>query len=58
MSQPNNDYLLDIILDSHINASKVNYQAYDNLFSANHRNAMIDRYGETMASAITIEDLI
>ena len=58
MSHKNNDYLLDILLDSHINASQVNHQAYDNLFSANHRNAMIERYGETMASAITIEDLI
>lgn len=30
--------------------------AYDNLFSANHRNMMIERYGYTQAQHIYIED--
>lgn len=32
-------------------------QLKDNLFSANHRSAMIARYGYTEAMRITIEDL-
>jgi len=32
-------------------------QLRDNLFSANHRSAMIDRYGYTEAMTITIEEL-
>jgi hypothetical protein len=32
-------------------------QAYDNLFSANHRNAMVEQYGMTEAQFITVEDL-
>jgi len=38
-------------------ASQISQQAKDNLFSANHRNAMIQKYGYTEASRIKIEDL-
>ena len=30
----------------------------DNLFSANHRNAMIQHHGGTMAQVVTVDDLI
>lgn len=33
-------------------------QAYDNLFSANHRAAMIRQHGGTQAQTIKIEDLL
>lgn len=32
-------------------------QSRDNIFSANHRNAMIQKYGYTEAMRITIGDL-
>ena len=32
-------------------------QSRDNVFSANHRNAMIQKYGYTEAMRVTIEDL-
>jgi hypothetical protein len=33
-------------------------QSYDNLFSANHRNAMLQKYGYTEAMKVKVEDLI
>ena len=37
---------------------KLTYLSHDNLFSANHRNAMIKRYGATSAQRITIGELL
>jgi hypothetical protein len=42
-----------------IKAVNLNYvNARDNLFSANHRGAMIRQHGGTQAQIIKIEDLI
>ena len=38
--------------------NEIMYNSRDNLFSANHRNAMIQKYGYTEAERIKIEDLI
>lgn len=35
-----------------------NYHFKDNIFSANHRNAMIQKYGYTWAEWLTINDLL
>lgn len=43
----NVDYLMQIVLKNH-----------DNLFNANHRTAMINKYGYTDGMSVTIEDLI
>jgi hypothetical protein len=37
---------------------RIQEQGYDNLFSANHRNGMIERYGYTQAMTVTIPELI
>lgn len=39
-------------------ATKIYEQGYDNLFSANHRNRMIEKHGATSAQWITIEELL
>ncbi len=33
-------------------------QAFDNLFSANQRNKMIEKYNYTEAQRVTVEDLL
>ena len=56
MSHESNDQVVDAILDL------IDFQQsrarIDNLFSANHRNAMIQRSGYTDAMAIRIQDLL
>jgi hypothetical protein len=49
--------MLDEIANSMRLATKIYDQAFDNLFSANHRFQMIQRHGGTQASWITIEQL-
>ena len=41
-----------------VESQQASEQARDNLFSANHRNAMKEKYGFTEAERIKIEDLI
>jgi len=40
------------------NIYKGQAQAFDNLFSANHRGLMLRAYGYTEAMRVTVEDLI
>lgn len=49
--------LADAIFDLAQDMSKLSAQGRDNLFSANHRNRMIEQHRATEAQWVTIEEL-
>jgi hypothetical protein len=50
-------YINDIIFDQIRETVEIAEMAKDNLFSANHRNRMIEQHGFTTAQILTVEDL-
>ena len=62
MSNKQNDEIADNMMDrvNEIYKDENNYpmgKAYDNLFNAEHRDVMIEKYGSTEAQFTTIEEL-
>jgi hypothetical protein len=49
---------LQEVFNNIIAVQNVQSQAFDNLFSANHRNAMIRNHGGTQAQVIKIGELL
>jgi len=45
-------------LDDNCEYCEIYQRSHDNLFSANHRNAMLTRNSFTSAQFVTIEDLL
>ena len=49
--------MADDIIDWLLQAQKVGQQNKQNLFDADHRNRMIEKYGSTEADFVNIENL-
>lgn len=57
MSNQQNDAFWENWFENAPNINEISQQAKDHLFSANHRNQMLQKYGYTEAQRIKIEDL-
>jgi non-ribosomal peptide synthetase component F len=50
--------LFDQLKEIASETQKIQKQSFDNLFNADHRNAMLEKYGYTEAQTVTIEELM
>lgn len=57
MSLKENDIYFENLQENICQTMRLMENAKDNLFNANHRNLMLQKYGYTEAMRVTVEDL-